>query len=53
MKHLLPLALLLATLPAAAAPPGHPPAGIVRGIYADPGAAIENRLWGGYGTGYA
>jgi hypothetical protein len=53
MRYLLPLALLLATLPAAAAPPGRPPAGIVRGIYADPGAAIENRLWGGYGAGYA
>lgn len=27
-------------------------AGIIRGIYAEPGAAVKNRLWTSYGAGY-
>lgn len=52
MRSCIPLLLLAATLPAAAASAARPPAGIIRGIYADPGAAIENRVWTGYGAGY-
>lgn len=41
------LILTVTTLAAAAGPPA-----IVRGIYCHPGAAIDDRVWSGYGTGY-
>ncbi|MBI3923086.1 MAG: hypothetical protein HY318_16820 [Armatimonadetes bacterium] len=31
---------------------GRPANGLIRGIYADPGAAVDNRLWASYGAGW-
>jgi len=36
----------------AAGAPLPPKGGLIRGMYADPGSAVDNRVWGGYGKGY-
>ena len=42
----------LAFGPGALAAPLPPEGELVRGIYAHPGRAIDNRIWAGYGSGY-
>lgn len=49
---LLVAGVILAGIILARADAAHPADGIVRGIYADPGAAVDNRLWGAFGADY-